>query len=119
MTLVTKLPTRRRLVVAAVAASVVQHSSNGSVRRPRLTKWSHDHAVEKPAASTRAALSSHQRRRDADGRQVDPDRDGQPRRPGTVDRGSADQGHRERTEPASSATRMIVSVARSRSSRLR
>src|SRR5262245_57300704 len=60
MTLVTKLPTRTRLVVAAAAVSVVQHSSTGSESVPRLTKWSHAQTVRKPAASQRLADSSHQ-----------------------------------------------------------
>ena len=59
MTLLTKLPTRRRFVRAAAAARRVQHSSTGSSSRPRLTKWSHDQTVRKPAASTRSADWSH------------------------------------------------------------
>ena len=54
-----KDPTLSLLVTAAAAVSVVQHSSTGSVLRPRDTKWSHDQTPLKPAASMWRADSSH------------------------------------------------------------
>ena len=111
VTLVTKLPTLTRDVAAAVAASVVQHSSRGSVSRPRLTKWSQAQAVENPAASTRAADSSHQRPDTPMVVRLTPTGMARPER---ARRGA----HRGDAMPASSATRIMVSVARSRSSRL-
>ena len=60
MTLLTNEPRRTRRVVVLAAASIDQHSSIGSVRRPRLMKWSQIQIESKPAASDRRAASSHQ-----------------------------------------------------------
>src|SRR4051812_36011233 len=60
MTLVTNEPTWMDPVETAAAVSNVQHSSNGSVSRPRLTKWSHAHTDVTPAVSSRRAASIHQ-----------------------------------------------------------
>jgi hypothetical protein len=60
MTLLTKDPRRTRSVATLAAASIDQHSSIGSVRRPRLTKWSQIQTESNPAASARRAASSHQ-----------------------------------------------------------
>ena len=98
MTLVTKLPTLMRDVCAAAAVSVVQHSRTGSVLRPREMKWSQHQTPEKPARSACLRRLHPPRRRDADGRQVDPDRD------------------QANAVPASSAISIIRLVAASRSS---
>ena len=60
MTLLMKLPTLSVVVAAAAAVNVVQHSSTGSVLRPRDTKWSHDQTPLKPACSAAIAVSRHQ-----------------------------------------------------------
>ncbi len=64
-----------RSVETAAAVSVVQHSSSGSARSPRLTKWSQIQAVLKPASSARLGGLHPPRGRHPDGRGIEPHRE--------------------------------------------